>query len=1154
MHHRFLRTSVVFVFLLALLILPEAGPTAFVAARQPDVAGPHTAPQIEQPPAYTYATGTIAVGASYVTVVTRFASTTSRILLTVDTTAWPGNDVALPGIRIIDHGNGYFKVGTLDGSLAPAPSGIPFNYVIFNATTIGSNAFVGTAKIPANTHNVGVNLGPTTSSSTILLTVDTTGSSGSVSGVKVNNHGAGFFTVTTLDLRNPPIDLTFNYYVNTSTDCFSACHATIPSGVYNVGLSNFYVAKPSGIFLTVDATTIPNDVSLAGVKVNNHGSGFFTISTDRLSLAPSTGITFNWVFFQAPAYWEEFGPTALSGKSWTAAVDSVDFLTQYIGSTMGGVWKTTNGGDTWSSAWVGQRQATIMHLAWLPGSRTNLYALGYDGTVYLTQNAGDAWTTLASPAPFNASGAGYYGDSGTIAVPTSGLPLVCSDVGLYQYNIFVPGNWPLFGPDSVAHACNDIVLGPDGIYVSFRDIGVYRRNSLDLTWHQIKTPIDGNPRPARIALGPHNIVLNYDCEIFVNPDRTTLSGPNPNSTWQDKGHICTTAQAGYATSAAVSPTNDNHFIVTGNDVWLTTNGGSSWSHPGVGQDDHQTVFFDDSHVLLATDNGPRLSLDGGNTWLQALTTSIFTDGPPIKEYYDISVTQQDQFGRVMVGGNAQDSGPIVMAGSHSGFYVTGGEIGLAAIAARPLNTVNGDGTRVSSFRVYSTDSSAQVDPTSQLRMYACTFDLPGPGYPTPPGAEEGTYPLPSDKTGTACSGGQGVLFPVIPTAIGVSPVARGDVLVGLQSGALYRSITNSDGKQYQVLLAAPATPDPITAIYMNGTEDYAFVGYQSGIIQRIKLPFSTTPAVDVTTQPVHAAVTTFTGRPSFSEVYVAYAQSVWRSDTNGSPSGSNPAWTNITGNVDTANLAIVGLVRDPNHPVVYLATGHTSWYGAFGGNPMVYQSPTPATGTWTAVGQGLPNGVPITGIGIAADQALYLSTQGRGIWWRRDVTSIPPNSGVNSPAAGMSDTEIRSIFVTTCSYPTGWKNINLLDFKLAMNLGPGDGEPLALWVEFDQNANLIRFYDPDSGTWSSGTAGANVRLHSRFADLDLSNTIVHGFGPTDPTVQITWSVIFHQPASGTPLQQYLKVADDFGSSTGWDKVGTWSVHNGSTVELPLILH
>src|SRR6478736_5655957 len=96
----------------------------------------------------------------------------SRIFLTVDTTQVPGADVALPGVRVNNHGNGWLTVSALDESVATGPSGVPFSYLVVNELSgtfgphtvpglgprpVGTGYTTGTATVPAGATNVGVN-------------------------------------------------------------------------------------------------------------------------------------------------------------------------------------------------------------------------------------------------------------------------------------------------------------------------------------------------------------------------------------------------------------------------------------------------------------------------------------------------------------------------------------------------------------------------------------------------------------------------------------------------------------------------------------------------------------------------------------------------------------------------------------------------------------------------------------------------------------------------------------------------------------------------------------------------------------------------------------------------------------------------------------
>ena len=322
------------------------------------------------------------------------------------------------------------------------------------------------------------------------------------------------------------------------------------------------------------------------------------------------------------------------------------------------MWKTTNGGDTWLSAWQGQPLVGITRLAMSPGNSNRLFALARDGYLWWTDNAGASWTQLPNRVPGLTET--YYQGGYLVAEGVGGI-FVCSDAGLYHLSLPGP-NWVSTGPAGT-HACSGIAVTPSETFMAFRDIGVWR--SFGGSPEQIKLPISvpitttgpvAANQPIRVAVSQNKIVLNYGCEIYTN-SLANLSAPDSNGTWAYKGRRCYWSQNGYDLAAAISPTDPNHFVVSGNEAQVTRDGGTTWSgHLPVGQDDHEIAFWNDDYVYIATDNGPRVSSDGGSTWREAETNSFLTDGPPTKEYYDLSVSLADQFGRVEVGGNAQDSG------------------------------------------------------------------------------------------------------------------------------------------------------------------------------------------------------------------------------------------------------------------------------------------------------------------------------------------------------------------------------------------------------------------------------------------------------------------------------------------------------------------
>jgi hypothetical protein len=88
---------------------------------------------------------------------------------------------------------------------------------------------------------------------------------------------------------------------------------------------------------------------------------------------------------------------------------------------------------------------------------------------------------------------------------------------------------------------------------------------------------------------------------------------------------------------------------------------------------------------------------------------------------------------------------------------------------------------------------------------------------------------------------------------------------------------------------------------------------------------------------------------------------------------------------------------------------------------------------------------------------------------------------------------------------------------------------------------VFRLYDPDRQVWLEGRPGEHRVLQTRLATVDLARThFAEVAGAAPPTVDISWAVTLKHGAAGD-LQQYLRVVDDTGAATSWDKVGLWWV-------------
>src|SRR5207244_4116042 len=151
-------------------------------------------------------------------------------------------------------------------------------------------------------------------------------------------------------------------------------------------------------------------------KIVLHPDGSFTEIAAPSPLASQAAVTSLWTSLgPAPATGGEFSP--VSGRVMTIAVDPSDNTgnTVLLGGAMGGIWRSTDAGATWTA--VGDQNASLAMgaIAFAPSSPTTVYAgtgeqasIGFDvyygAGVLKSADGGKTWTescTVAGPTcPF----------------------------------------------------------------------------------------------------------------------------------------------------------------------------------------------------------------------------------------------------------------------------------------------------------------------------------------------------------------------------------------------------------------------------------------------------------------------------------------------------------------------------------------------------------------------------------------------------------------------------------------------------------------------------------------------------------------------------------------------------------------------------------
>ncbi len=362
-------------------------------------------------------------------------------------------------------------------------------------------------------------------------------------------------------------------------------------------------------------------------------------------------------FTSAP--WRLEGPTNIGGRINAIAVDPNNASVMLVGCSAGGIFKTTDAGNSWAPIFDGQTFLAIGDITFAPGSSTVVYAgtgdpnvSGYpfigDG-VYKSTDAGATWTHLGLANtrivsriiidPTNPN---------KIYVSTMGLPMernnnrglyVSSDGGMnWVQSLFISNQAGVI----------DLVMDPNNSQILYAsswdrirtnqestidglDAKIFKTTNGGTTWTQLTNGLPSWPQ-SRINLARHptNSAILYasyiDTTLFLaNIYKTTNSG----ASWapMDISTLDPGALGGfgwYFGNVFVNPFEPNEIYLLGVQLWRTTDDGATWNivDPSwwmydVHADKHDMHFTGPNAFSLATDGGLYRTTDDGITWSDA---------------------------------------------------------------------------------------------------------------------------------------------------------------------------------------------------------------------------------------------------------------------------------------------------------------------------------------------------------------------------------------------------------------------------------------------------------------------------------------------------------------------------------------------------------
>lgn len=359
----------------------------------------------------------------------------------------------------------------------------------------------------------------------------------------------------------------------------------------------------------------------------------------------------------------------------------------WIGSPSGGLWRSADGGDTWStttdhlpvigvsSILIDPTDTDIMYIATGDGDASDTYSIG----VLKSTDGGDSWdetglnwevtqTTRISKMVMHPD------DPNTI--------LAAASNGIYKTTDGAD-NWT----QSTSGNFKDIEIDPVDPtiwYAARSGEGVFRSIDTGDSWQQLTNglPDNGFGRIA-IAVTPATILPNDPpvlYALYVNNssgyygtfrsldggDTWTTQSTTPNLLgWSSNGSD-SGGQGWYDLTLGAAPDDPNTVYVGGVNKWKSTDGGVTWeliahwwgdNAPYVHADHHAFEFSrdDPETIFSGNDGGIFKSTNGGDSWTD------LSDGLGIHQFYRMGASETNE---TLIIGGSQDNGTSLVNGTN----------------------------------------------------------------------------------------------------------------------------------------------------------------------------------------------------------------------------------------------------------------------------------------------------------------------------------------------------------------------------------------------------------------------------------------------------------------------------------------------------------
>jgi hypothetical protein len=386
--------------------------------------------------------------------------------------------------------------------------------------------------------------------------------------------------------------------------------------------------------------------------------------------------------------WTPLGPAPItnlfSGRVMALAPDPTDANVIYLGSSSGGVWKSTDAGANWTPLTDDQPTLFTGSLAIDPSNHLTVYAGTGDWStapglgVLKSIDGGSTWTLLAQSTFSGQS----ISDLSIDPTNTSGLYAAASN-GVWKSTNGATSWTRVLNPGGGFFNVVMDSTNPQTLYASSSQTGgVWKTTNGGTNWTQTTAPHGGSAGPTFLAISRTNPRLLF--ATYWN-DGTGRSNAYRS---QDAGLTWTSMNLqayGGMSNVIISPTDANLGYMGSSSPFLqTTDGGNSWHNIGSPHPDHHGIAFDANGSLLEGNDGGVYRLIDPNP-VRGQWASLNGSTLSITQFVGIDLNAYD---RNLAFGGSQDNSTEKYTGSLGwATQVLGGDGGYTRIDPVNPNTI-----------------------------------------------------------------------------------------------------------------------------------------------------------------------------------------------------------------------------------------------------------------------------------------------------------------------------------------------------------------------------------------------------------------------------------------------------------------------------------